>query len=139
MPLPRALGRFNARVTNRLLGPIVTRLPWFAWLEHVGRRSGRTYRTPIMVFRRGDQAVVAMTYGPDTDWARNVEAAGGATVEQRGGRRWRLGEPRIVTDPSRRLVPWIVRPVLALIGASEFLVAAALDAAPQRQAARPGR
>ena len=61
MPLPRELGRFNARVTNRLLGPIVTRLPWFAWLEHVGRRSGRTYRTPIMVFRRGSTAVVAMS------------------------------------------------------------------------------
>ena len=47
MPLPRALGRFNVRVTNRILGPIVTRLPWFGWLEHVGRRSGRAYRTPI--------------------------------------------------------------------------------------------
>jgi deazaflavin-dependent oxidoreductase (nitroreductase family) len=128
VPLPRALGRFNARVTNRLLGPIVTRLPWFAWLEHVGRRSGRTYRTPIMVFRRGSTAVVAMTYGPDTEWARNVEVAGGATIEGRGGRRSCLTEPRIVRDPTRRLVPWVVRPVLRLIGASDFLVAVALDA-----------
>lgn len=122
MPLPRSLGRFNARVTNRILGPIVTHLPWFAWLEHIGRRSGRAYRTPIMVFRDGDRAVIAMTYGPDTDWARNVLAAGGATIVQRGGRRAWLGEPCLVTDPGRRLVPWLVRPALRLLGASDFLV-----------------
>ena len=122
MPLPRALGRFNVRVTNRLLGPIVTMLPWFVWLEHVGRRSGRPYRTPIMVFQRGSTAVVAMTYGPDTDWAQNVEAAGGGTIVERGGRRSRLSEPHIVHDETRGLAPWIVRPVLRLLGAADFLV-----------------
>jgi deazaflavin-dependent oxidoreductase (nitroreductase family) len=122
MPLPRALGRLNVRVTNRILGPILTRLPWFAWLEHVGRRSGRAYRTPIMVFRRGDVGIIAMTYGPATDWAQNVEAAGRAIVVERRGRRTLLREPRIVRDPTRRLVPWIVRPVLRVIGASHFLV-----------------
>ena len=127
MPLPRALGRFNVRGTNRILGPILTRLPWFGWLEHVGRRSGRPYRTPIMVFRRGDRAVIAMTYGPDTDWARNVAAAGNATVVWRGGRRSRLADPRIVQDPTRRLVPWIVRLPLRLIRASDFLVGSIAD------------
>jgi deazaflavin-dependent oxidoreductase (nitroreductase family) len=125
VPLPRRLGRFNARVTNRLLGPIVTRLPWFGWLEHVGRVSGRPYRTPVMVFRRGEQAVIAMTYGPRTDWARNVIAAGKAVVVERGGRRLRLDGARRVHDASRRLVPWPVRPVLRLLGAADFLVATA--------------
>ena len=125
MPLPRALGRFNVRVTNRILGPIVTRLPWFAWLEHTGRTTGRAYRTPIMVFRRGDRAVIAMTYGPDTDWARNVLAAGGAIVVGRDRRRVRLADPRIEHDPSRELVPWFIRPALWLLDAAEFLVATA--------------
>jgi deazaflavin-dependent oxidoreductase (nitroreductase family) len=123
VPLPRSLGRFNVRVTNRILGPLVTRLPWFGWLEHVGRRTGRAYRTPIMVFRRGDVGIIALTYGPDTDWARNVEVAGGGALVQRGGRRSWLAEPRIVHDPTRALVPAFVRPVLRLVGASDFLVA----------------
>ena len=122
MPLPRALGRFNRRVTNRVLGPLVTRLPWFAWLEHTGRRSGRPYRTPVMLFGSGGRRVIAMTYGPDTEWARNVLAAGGATVVRGGGRRLELQRPRIVHDPSRRLVPWPIRPALIALGAADFLV-----------------
>ena len=121
MPLPRALGRFNRLVTNRILGPIVTRLPWFAWLEHVGRRSGRRYRTPVMLFGSGDRQVIAMTYGPNTDWAKNMLAAGGATAIARGGRQIDLVRPRIVHDRSRRLVPLPVRPVLVAIGAADFL------------------
>lgn len=128
MPLPRALGRFNRRVTNRVLGPMVARLPWFGILEHTGRRSGRAYRTPVMLFGSGTQRVIAMTYGPDTDWARNVVAAGGATVVQRG-RLVRLREPTIVHDPSRRLVPRPIRLVLRLIGAADFLVLTAADPA----------
>jgi deazaflavin-dependent oxidoreductase (nitroreductase family) len=122
VPLPRALGRFNRRVTNRILGPVVTRLPWFAWLEHVGRRTGRRYRTPVMLFGSGDRQVIAMTYGPDTDWAKNVLHAGGVTAIARGGRRINLVRPRIVRDPSRRLVPLPVRPVLVAIGAADFMV-----------------
>jgi deazaflavin-dependent oxidoreductase (nitroreductase family) len=120
VPLPRGLGRFNRRVTNRILGPIVAHLPWFGILEHVGRRSGRTYRTPVMLFGSGERRVIAMTYGPDTDWARNVEAGGGATVVQRG-RAVHLVEPRIVHDPARRLVPRPIRWVLRMIGAADFL------------------
>jgi deazaflavin-dependent oxidoreductase (nitroreductase family) len=122
VPLPRALGRFNARVTNRLLGPIVTRCPSFFWLEHEGRRTGRRYRTPVMLFGSGPERVIAMTYGPQTDWARNVLAAGRAVAVGRGGRRMGLVTPRLVRDPARRLVPAPIRPVLALLGSSDFLV-----------------
>lgn len=120
MPLPRALGRFNRHVTNRILGPVVARLPWFGILEHVGRRSGRPYRTPVMLFGSGGRRVIAMTYGPRTDWARNVEAAGGATVIQRG-RAVVLTDPRIVHDPTRRLVPRPIRVALRVLGAADFL------------------
>ena len=126
MPLPRRLGRFNRIVTNRILGPIVAHLPWFAILEHTGRRSGRIYHTPVLLFGSGERRVIAMTYGPDTDWARNVEAAGGGTAIVRG-RRLPLVGPHIVHDVTRRRVPRPVRWVLALIGASDFLE---LTAAP---------
>ncbi len=121
MPLPLALGRFNRRVTNRILGPIVARLPWFGILEHIGRRTGRSYRTPVMLFGSGDWRVIAMTYGPATDWARNVVAAGSATVVQRG-RAMTVSDPSIVHDPARRSVPRPIRWVLRLLGAADFLV-----------------
>jgi deazaflavin-dependent oxidoreductase (nitroreductase family) len=127
MPLPRALGRFNRLITNRILGPIVVHIPWFGRLGHVGRRSGRRYRTPLMAFERGDRWVIAMMYGIDTDWARNVLAAGHASLET-GSRSVVLDAPRLVHDPSRRLVPAIVRPMLALLGVSDFMVLRAAGA-----------
>jgi hypothetical protein len=63
-----------------------------------------------------------MTYGRETDWARNVLATGRAVATRRGGRRVTLTSPRLVHDPTRRLVPALIRPVLALLGSSDFLV-----------------
>jgi hypothetical protein len=47
MPLPKRLAGFNARVTNRLTRRGAGRLPGFGIVSHVGRRSGRAYRTPV--------------------------------------------------------------------------------------------
>src|ERR671924_348945 len=52
MPLPRRLATFNRVVTNRVLGPFARYVPGFAVVSHVGRRSGRTYRTPVSLFSR---------------------------------------------------------------------------------------
>jgi len=121
MPLPMALARFNRRVTNRLTGTFAGRLPGFGIVEHRGRTSGRTYRTPINVSRRPGGYVVALTYGPDAQWVRNVLAAGGAVLET-GGRRHQLRNPRLVRDPRRRPVPPPVRAVLGLVNVDAFLL-----------------
>lgn len=126
MPLPLALGRFNVKVTNRILGPIVMFVPGYGRVVHVGRRSGRVYRTPVMVFLRGDRAVFALTYGPGTEWVRNVLAAGSCGFETRG-RTITLEGPELVHDPSRRLVPRPVRWGLAVLRASDFLVMRAVE------------
>jgi deazaflavin-dependent oxidoreductase (nitroreductase family) len=121
MPLPMWLARFNRRVTNRIAGPIVQYLPGYGVLVHVGRRTGRTYRTPINLFRRPGGFVIALTYGERTEWSRNVLAAGGCIVERRRMSH-RLVEPRVVTDPRRRLVPPLIRVALAVLRANQFLV-----------------
>jgi deazaflavin-dependent oxidoreductase (nitroreductase family) len=89
--------------------------------SNVGRRSGTVRRTPINVFRRRSGGyIVALTYGADTQWVRNVLAAGGCRLRTRG--RWvELAAPRRFRDSARRPVPWFVRPVLWLIGADWFL------------------
>jgi len=121
MVLPERLARFNRHVTNRITGSVATRLPGFGVVVHRGRRSGRTFRTPVNVFRMGAGYVVALTYGSDSDWVKNVLAAGGCEVETRG-RRVSLGRPRIVHDETRRRVPAAVRPILRAIGVDDFLL-----------------
>jgi deazaflavin-dependent oxidoreductase (nitroreductase family) len=121
MPLPRRLARFNLHVTNRVLGPFARRLPGFAVVAHVGRRSGRVHRTPVSLFRNGDRYVIALMYGADSQWVRNVLAAGEVDVETRG-RRLHLVEPEVVHDAERSRVPAPVRPVLGLARVAEFML-----------------
>jgi deazaflavin-dependent oxidoreductase (nitroreductase family) len=72
---------FNKHVTNRVLRGLahLPRGP-FALVRHVGRRSGKRYETVIMVFPTEDGFVIALTYGPNVDWFRNLQAAGSGTV-----------------------------------------------------------
>lgn len=74
MPFPKAITRFNRRVTNPILGRLAGRLAPFAIVVHRGRRTGREYRTPVMAFPRREGVVFALTYGLDVDWVRNVPA-----------------------------------------------------------------
>lgn len=120
MPLPPSLARFNRRITNRVTYPLAGHLPGFAILIHIGRRSGRTYRIPINAFRDGDDYILALTYGADTDWVRNVQASGRCGLVTRG-RSVTLTNPRIITDPARRWAPPPVRVVLGLIGATQYM------------------
>ena len=120
MPLSRRVAHFNRRVTNRLTRHIAWWAPGFAIVTHVGRRSGRTYRTPVNVFRDGDRYVFALTYGRDADWVRNVLAAGRCEIRTRG-RTVRLEQPELFTDETRSGVPSPARVVLRAIDAADFL------------------
>src|SRR5256885_12487134 len=92
----RRLARFNRAVTNPIQGQYAWLLPPWVVIVHRGRRSGRLYRTPVNGYRRGDQLAVVVLYGVQSDWVRNVLAAGGRVV--RAGRTYELRRPRIV-DP----------------------------------------
>jgi deazaflavin-dependent oxidoreductase (nitroreductase family) len=121
MPLPRSVARFNRVVTNPVARLVTGRLPGFAIVEHVGRRSGRPYRTPVNLFRAGDRYVIALTYGRDSQWVRNVLVAGGCEIET-VGRSVRLADPEIVHDPRQGLVPAPIRPILRALRVSDFMV-----------------
>jgi deazaflavin-dependent oxidoreductase (nitroreductase family) len=118
-PLPPWLARFNRMVTNPLTRPVAARLPGFAVVRHVGRRSGRLYRTPVNIFRSGDRYVIALTYGAERDWVKNVLAAGGCGAETRG-RIVQLTDPRVVKG-GHAVVPSAVRPILKAIGVTGFM------------------
>lgn len=120
MPIPLAVTRFNRAVTNKVLIHLAGHGS-FVELEHVGRRSGRTYRVPVNAFRDGELVTVGLTYGPRVDWFRNVRAAGGCRM--RMGRSWlTLGAPRLVgRDTALERLPALARPVLTLAGVHDFV------------------
>ena len=100
--------RYVNRYLNPVTRPLARRLPSFAILTHRGRTSGRTYRTPINVFRRGDAYIFLLTYGSDVQWVKNVLASGSCSIETRG-RVVKLIEPELITDPELRPAPPFAR------------------------------
>ena len=116
----RWVAAFNLAVTNRITSRFAARLPGFGILTHVGRRSGRVYRTPVNVFREPDGFLIALTYGKESEWVKNVLAAGGCQLETRRVR-YQLSAPTIVHDPSRRKFPLFVRIILGIIAANDFM------------------
>ncbi len=116
----RWVAAFNLAVTNRITSRFAARLPGFGMLGHIGRKSGKPYRTPVNVFRVPEGFIVALTYGRESEWVRNVVAAGGCELETRGVG-YRLTAPIIVHDPARRRFPLPVRTILGLIGANDFM------------------
>ena len=76
MPIPRIVGRWNKAGLNRVTRHIAPWAPGLGVVVHRGRRSGREYQTPVNVFSSADGYVFALTYGPETDWVKNVLAAG---------------------------------------------------------------
>ncbi len=114
MPLPRAIARSNKRFANRLVRPIARRLPFLAVVHHVGRRSGRHYAVPVNVFRDGADIVVPLTYGPGSDWVRNVLAVGECELEHQG-RHMRMVDVRMETDRGKPWAPWLIRRILGAL------------------------
>ena len=120
MPAPRWLARFNRRVSNRLLGPLATQFPGLGVVVHTGRKTGREFRTPVLLFRHDGGFVIALIYGRESEWVRNVIADDGCLLEARG-RTQRLTRPRLFHDERRRAMPALARPLLALGSVSDFL------------------
>jgi deazaflavin-dependent oxidoreductase (nitroreductase family) len=89
------------RTSNKyLLNPVMLRLAgkryWYASvIEHTGRRSGKTYSTPIVADRVGDDILVPLPYGTQVDWVRNVLTAGRATVVRKG-ETFAVGSPELI-------------------------------------------
>jgi deazaflavin-dependent oxidoreductase (nitroreductase family) len=116
----RWLAKINIVFTNRITSLFAGWLPGFGILTHVGRKSGRVYRTPVNVFRAPEGFLIALTYGRESEWVKNVLAAGGCELETRGVK-YQLSAPTVVHDPTRQRFPLFVRILLRIIGANDFM------------------
>lgn len=112
-------------------------MPGFAIVHHTGRRSGKIYHIPVIAFRTADGYRIALTYGPESDWVRNVLAAGGCEIETQR-RRIALAHPRILSDPDRRWAPPVVRQILGAADVPYSMLLTQADTARTRPHAAGG-
>jgi deazaflavin-dependent oxidoreductase (nitroreductase family) len=117
--------RVNRVFTNPVLGTLAWLVPPLAVVHHVGRKTRRVYRSPVVAFHSDAGIVIPMTYGRDVDWARNIIHAKGCALE-RMGRRLTLRNPRIVGfERAKQRLPAALRP---LFRAADFPGYVLLDA-----------
>lgn len=87
---PSLLVRIVMRPMTKMLNPLIRKLAgrrhfrMAAQIQHVGRRSGRAYMTPAGARLSGDVVVIPLTFGNQSDWSRNVRAAGGCSIRLEG-------------------------------------------------------
>ena len=80
------------------------------------------YRTPVNAFPHEGGFVIALTYGDDVDWVRNVRAARGCGLIHRG-RLVDLADPRVVTlDEAADAIPGWVGAILRVLGVEQALL-----------------
>ena len=117
MPMPRWWGHINKRVFN----PRAIAGGKWPVLTHVGRSSGQEYRTPLDAHPVAGGYLFVLVYGSESDWVRNVLAAGNATLLV-DGRVVALTAPRLVgRDEAERALPADVSRPPKILRISEFL------------------
>jgi len=106
MPFPRVLSRYARGRINEVMLRFAGHAA-FADLEHVGRRSGIVRHTPLRAFRGNDKVVIGVNFGRESDWLKNIQAAGRCRMRL-GGQHLELGAPRLVPIAEGvRHMPWI--------------------------------
>jgi deazaflavin-dependent oxidoreductase (nitroreductase family) len=115
--------QFNKRVLNPLaLRTAAYRRSYYGVVHHVGRRSGVSYDTPVVVKLTPRGVVIPLPYGANTDWCRNVVSAGGCTVTFRG-QQYTLGSPEIVpASVAEPLIPKINAMLWRRVGITQYLM-----------------
>lgn len=99
MKIPNAIARMNKVITNPIQRQWAPRIAPWAMVEHVGRKSGNPYSIPVVAWVDGDRLSIILAYGPDTDWLKNIQAAGRFTIIRKGKRHTVVG-PRVLPSDS---------------------------------------
>ena len=92
MPIPK----FVAMVNKRLFNPAELKRGVRPVLTHVGRSSGKTYRTPLDAHRIESGYFFILVYGSDSDWVLNILASGTAKLAIDGDQ-FDLVSPRLIS------------------------------------------
>jgi hypothetical protein len=77
-PIARGVNAFFSRLAYvPLLGSVIRRR--LIVIRYVGRRSGKTFETPVAYSRRGDDVTIGVAFPDNKSWWRNF-LGDGATI-----------------------------------------------------------
>jgi deazaflavin-dependent oxidoreductase (nitroreductase family) len=113
-------------LNKRIFNPVIikfagSRYSPISIIRHTGRRSGKSYRTPVIVEPVGNQFIIALPYGSDVDWYRNILAARWGSILWRG-KEYLVENPEplaVGTDLS--LLPLVLRVIVQSVGVQYFI------------------
>jgi deazaflavin-dependent oxidoreductase (nitroreductase family) len=97
--------RGAVRLSTRVFNPVAMLLagtpllPLYGVISHRGRRSGKLFRTPVVVRPTRDGFIVPMPFGEGTDWYRNIKAAGECVIRWKG-RDYVEVQPEVIVSAS---------------------------------------
>ena len=129
---PALIVKLVVRPLTRILNPLVIRLAgrrhfhMAAQIRHIGRRSGRPYITPAGARLHGEVIMIPLTFGNQSDWSRNVAAAGGCSIRL-DGRDYQASQPEFLDrDHAGELIGPMFSPLerasFRLLGIRQFMV-----------------
>jgi hypothetical protein len=111
--IKHTLNKLTSRAARTAHGP-------FSLVRHVGRKSGRTFETPIIVAPVPEGFVCELTYGEDVDWYRNIAAAGGCVLVVNGVEHEIVGVEPYGTDAGLRAFGGARAALLRLLRRHDF-------------------
>lgn len=127
---PSLVVRLVLTPMTKMLNPIIAKLAGrrhvqIAQLQHLGRRTGKTYLTSVGARLTNGVVLIPLTFGNQSDWARNVYAAGGCSV-QINGAAYQVVRPRFLdvagAKPATRVSFHAVeRLVFKVLGIKQFM------------------
>ena len=136
---PSLIVKIVMRPMTKVLNPLIVKLAgrrhfaMAARIRHVGRRSGRTYTTPVSARRSGDMVAIALTFGNQSDWSRNVRSAGGGTIRIKG-EDYDVTQPQVMSrQEAKPLVQAAFSPMeragFRILGIKQVMILQAVSAA----------
>jgi deazaflavin-dependent oxidoreductase (nitroreductase family) len=111
--LGHTLNRVTRRIARSGRGP-------FSLVRHIGRKSGRTYETPVILARVPEGFIAELTYGAQVNWYRNIVAAGGCVVLHRRREYRVVGVEPCGAEYGRAAFPTPARLILKALRREQF-------------------
>jgi deazaflavin-dependent oxidoreductase (nitroreductase family) len=120
-PILDPIRRFNRRYYNRLILMFAgERGQLYSVVRHVGRRSGQRYETPVFAAPVDDGFVIALFYGSEVDWLRNLRATGHGQIFHDGGEH-EIGAPEMIDEAALPSLPWQWEAIVKLFGIKQYV------------------
>lgn len=123
--IPAFVTPYNKLLVRTIAGRCV-----YALLRHRGRKSGKSYVTPVMAWHTKGGMLIPLAWGPASDWYRNLIAAKNCDV-QINGRWYHCADPVLIQrDQALSLLSLAARMVVRLspVPVQRFVLLRQVDA-----------